>query len=530
MAGHWCAALVRGLSRRTALRRYLVLLVLLVPSLAMRTADSRAARVDPSPERAAALIIVPHSAVPREPIFVSGSGFGPSERLAFYWDGARRWPQRAVTTTAGTFAGAEIWVGAREASGNHLLVVLGQTTHQRAQTTILVPWPHVDIAPKVVAQKGRLIISGSGFGSSERLTFYWDGARRWPPHSVATTVGTFAGAQIWMARNETIGRHRILVVGQTTGRTAEAVGMVRVARQASAIAAHTLPAATATATSAHPIKTVFVLVMENYNWSQIAANPSAPYINNVLLPAASYTQRYYNPSHLHPSLPNYLWLEAGTNFGITNDAGPDVNHQSTNQHLVTLLQRAGISWKAYDEGISGTDCPLHDRYPYVTSVNPFVYFDDVTNGNDPSSATCIAHLRPFGELATDLHANSVARYNYITPNLCDDMHSSCAPMNDPVRQGDTWLSTVVPQILNSQAYTDGGAIFITWDEGEGSSNDGPIGMMVLSPGAKGHGYTNSITYTHSSTLRTIEEIFGVTPFLGDAAHATDLRDLFVNFP
>jgi len=35
---------------------------------------------------------------------------------------------------------------------------------------------------------------------------------------------------------------------------------------------------------------------------------------------------------------------------------------------------------------------------------------------------------------------------------------------------------------------------------------------------------------HSSTLRTIEEIFGVTPMLGDAANATDLSDLFVSFP
>jgi len=32
------------------------------------------------------------------------------------------------------------------------------------------------------------------------------------------------------------------------------------------------------------------------------------------------------------------------------------------------------------------------------------------------------------------------------------------------------------------------------------------------------------------TLRTVEEIFGVTPMLRDAANATDLSDLFVRFP
>ena len=43
------------------------------------------------------------------------------------------------------------------------------------------------------------------------------------------------------------------------------------------------------------------------------------------------------------------------------------------------------------------------------------------------------------------------------------------------------------------------------------------------------GYANTIEYTHSSTLRTLQEIFGVQPLLGDAANATDLSDLFSDF-
>ena len=78
--------------------------------------------------------------------------------------------------------------------------------------------------------------------------------------------------------------------------------------------------------------------------------------------------------------------------------------------------------------------------------------------------------------------------------------------------------------MSSAAYINGGVLFITWDEGMGG--DGPIGLIVLSPGAKQGGYSNSIRYTHSSLLRTIQEILGVRPLLGDAADATDLRDLF----
>ena len=275
---------------------------------------------------------------------------------------------------------------------------------------------------------------------------------------------------------------------------------------------------------------MFVILMENHNWSSIQGNASAPYINSTLLPMASYAKQYYNPPGNHPSEPNYLWLEAGTNFGIRDDNSPANNHQGTTSHLVSLLNAAGVSWKTYQEDISGTVCPVTD-YPgqlYVTPHNPFVFFDDVTGSNNPADAYCIVHVRPYSELATDLSNNTVARYNFITPNVCNNMHSSCAPLNDNVKQGDVWLSTEVPRILASQAYTHKGVLFITWDEAE--TGDGPIGMIVLSPVAKSGGYSNRIHYTHSSTLRTVEEIFGVSPLLGDAANATDLRDLLVSFP
>jgi hypothetical protein len=67
------------------------------------------------------------------------------------------------------------------------------------------------------------------------------------------------------------------------------------------------------AASLPPIQTVFIILMENHNWSSIKGSPDAPYINS-LLPQASYCEQYYTPPGNHPSLPNYLWLEAGTNL------------------------------------------------------------------------------------------------------------------------------------------------------------------------------------------------------------------------
>ncbi len=275
------------------------------------------------------------------------------------------------------------------------------------------------------------------------------------------------------------------------------------------------------------VKTVFIILMENTSWSGIRGNASAPYINNGLMPMASHAEQYFTPPGLHPSLPNYLWLEAGTNFNVTSDVDPSSGHQGATNHLVTLLKNAGISWTSYQEDISGTTCPLTAVNQYAPKHNPMVYFDDVTNTNNTGSTYCISNVRPFAQLIGDLQSNTVSHYNFITPNLCDDMHggTGCPSGNALITQGDTWLSNTVSMILSSQAYSNSGAIFITWDEGT-SSSDGPIGMIVVSRLAKGGGYSNTVHYTHSSTLRSMQEIFKVTPPLRDAANATDLSDLF----
>ena len=282
-------------------------------------------------------------------------------------------------------------------------------------------------------------------------------------------------------------------------------------------AADSDPLASASVGDLSSVKTVFIILFENNDWASITPSV-APYIRQTLVPLGAHAEQYFNPPGNHPSEPNYIWLEAGDNLGLTtdDDAGMS-NSTSTMDHLVSYLENVGISWKAYQEGVSGTDCPMSSSGEYAAKHNPFVFFRDVTNDNDPNSTYCIAHIRPYSEFATDLQNNTVARYNFITPNLCNDMHDC------DISTGDGWLSQEVPKILASQAYQDNGALFITWDEGD--PDDGPIGMIVLSPLAKIN-YSNSIYYTHSSTLRTMQEIFGVRPFLRDAATAADLSDLF----
>ena len=271
------------------------------------------------------------------------------------------------------------------------------------------------------------------------------------------------------------------------------------------------------------VRTVFVIVMENKRWSDIDGSPDAPYLNG-LLPQASYCENYRSPGNLLFSVPNYLWLEAGTHFGNLDGDGPAVARVSSTNHLVTQLNHAGIEWRGYMESMPYGSIGVASVFPYRAQNNPFAFFDDVTSNYD----YCTNHVRPYAEFAGDLAAGRIGRYNFVVPNLTNDMHDLAPGSTSLIKQGDDWLARELPPILNSSAFSNNGAVFILWDQ-TGLLEDAPIGMIVLSPLAKGGGYASFVPYDHSSTLRTMQEIFGVRPYLGAAANASPLGDLFKDF-
>jgi hypothetical protein len=347
------------------------------------------------------------------------------------------------------------------------------------------------------------------------------------------------------------------------------------------------------ATHAAEVKTVFVVAMENHNWTQpvtdvtapqqIFNNPNAPYINSLVTPGnpnaaqVSYASAYHNvlatptganPS-IHPSEPNYIWMEGGTNYGVLNDNTPygtNGTNQNTTNHFSTLLTSAGKTWKSYQEDID-TDAagnvlpnsqwvsPIGNRsgsytttpnayngslqYDYAAKHNPQIFFSDTNGGNDATPANPAAHFyAPLQQLQTDLTNNTVANYNWITPNQFNDMHTTLAGGykgltgdSARIKQADDFLSQIVPTIMASQAYQDNGAIMLWWDESEGTNaNDftHTIPFILISPLAKGNAYASNLNYSHSSSLRTLQNIYGVdSTYLGDAANAANLSDLFV---
>jgi phospholipase C len=263
------------------------------------------------------------------------------------------------------------------------------------------------------------------------------------------------------------------------------------------------PLATAPATSPPQWKgTVFTIVMENHSRGQILGSAKAPYINQLASQGA--VAEGYHDSYVHPSEPNYFWMVAGQNFGILDDKDPSAHHIASTSHLVDQLELAGLTWKSYQESM-GDPCGLTSHGRYAAKHNPFAYFDDI-NGWDGTAfhpeKRCNAHVVDYTQLDVDLANNALPRYVFITPNLDNDMHDGS------IEQGDRWLSNEVPKLLASDAYKNGGVIFLLWDEGGGSpaSDDPPF--LAVSPNAA-VGMRSQVDYDTSSYLKTVQNILGV---------------------
>ena len=145
-----------------------------------------------------------------------------------------------------------------------------------------------------------------------------------------------------------------------------------------------------------------------------------------------------------------------------------------------------------------------------------VYFDDLRN----NTTRCNSHDVPYTVLASDLASKATTpNYALIVPNLCNDMHD-CS-----VSAGDTWLKNNLPAILNSPACTvDTCLLILAWDEDDGSQNNQVLTIFAGS-GAKTGGVTSSVSYTHFSMLRTIENIFGLPTQTSNDAAASPMNDL-----
>jgi hypothetical protein len=260
-----------------------------------------------------------------------------------------------------------------------------------------------------------------------------------------------------------------------------------------------------------------VVVLENKGYGQVIGNSGAPYVN-ALARRFGLATRFFGVAH--PSLPNYLALTAGSTLGVSSDC---TSCRFDQRNLATQLDSADVAWKAYAAGVPSRCFQGADAPGYRKALNPFVYFESVTD--DPELCSRIV---PMEQLSTDLRAGSLPAFSWITPSLCQDTHR-CG-----VAAGDRYLSRLVPPLLRGLG--PNGALFLLWDEGIsgrgccGAPGGGHVPAIVIGPGVRPHSQTGA-SLNDYAVLRTLEAAFELPPLRHArlADHAA-LASLFVRPP
>lgn len=240
------------------------------------------------------------------------------------------------------------------------------------------------------------------------------------------------------------------------------------------------------------------MVLENHSFSEVAGH--SPYLNALARDcglATDYT------AITHPSLPNYLALTSGGTDGVTSDC------TSCTVQASSLFGQLGGDWRSYLQALPSQGYRGAFSGAYAKKHNPAAYYTRV--------ADYARDALPLGALPGGLSRGSLARFNLIVPDLCDDEHD-CS-----VDTGDRWLQAWMPRILRSQAYRNGRtALFVTYDEGSGGDNR--VYTVVVAPSVR-RGTVSAEPFDHYSLLRTIERMLGL-PCLAAACRASSMAAPF----
>jgi hypothetical protein len=223
---------------------------------------------------------------------------------------------------------------------------------------------------------------------------------------------------------------------------------------------------------------VIWILLENKAYSDISANPNAPYLNSLMSSCAvAHVQ-----AATHPSLPNYIALTSGTTHGIHDDKNPSA-HPLSGPSIFSQLKG---NWRSYAESMPHA-CTLTNSGKYAPRHVPATYYTNVRS-------LCKTHVLPYSKVP-----NLSSAFTMITPNLTHDMHSG-AGLQQQIKNGDRYLAGFLPKLFASTAYKSGRtAVIVTWDEGRGTNNVVP--GIVISPAV---GPTDLGTMTDADVLHFTE--------------------------
>jgi phosphatidylinositol-3-phosphatase len=254
---------------------------------------------------------------------------------------------------------------------------------------------------------------------------------------------------------------------------------------------------------------VWIIVLENTDYRDVVGDAEMPYLNG-LIDHYGLAEAYSGVGR--PSQPNYLALFSGSTQGVRDNDEHDIDAPT----IADAIEASGRTWREYAENVP-PDCfkgasatgGRDGSGEYRRKHAPAISFMSISG--DATRCSFIEDMTAFRPGAAD--------YSLIIPNMCHDAHDC------PRKQADAWLAAHVPAILDSEAFRNGGALFVTFDEDRGDSpGGGHVATVVASP-LVAAGTRSSARYDHYSLLRTIEDAWGLD-CLARACDAQPMRDLF----
>src|SRR5467141_3361160 len=274
------------------------------------------------------------------------------------------------------------------------------------------------------------------------------------------------------------------------------------------------------ATSGLNFDYVLTIIMENHNICDIYTHCGGTATYMTALADAYSISLQDNYCNVNPSLPNYLCLTGGTDFGCSGyDGGPNSNPCTNSAwNSVNIIDRilgAGFTFKAYMEDMP-SNCYTSDSGNYAVRHDPFVYYNDIVSNSTRCNQVVPAGTAGSALLADLLSTSTASNYMWMTPDVCNDMHD-CS-----IAVGDAYLSVLVPAILATPVFaTERAALFVVFDEGYGN----PTYAAWAGPVVKTN-YTSSTYYDAYSVLKTIESKWNLAPLRGNDGNATSMDEFF----
>jgi hypothetical protein len=294
-----------------------------------------------------------------------------------------------------------------------------------------------------------------------------------------------------------------------------------------------------------------MIIGENTTYDHVTPT-NAPYLMGTIRPRSAWLNDYWGATHW--SQANYVALVTGQFTRCEQQDYGAACHQDVD-NLFHQLDVERLTWTTWleggsarcDTGMGGTcetttPCPLTGFY---TTGNPAILFDNIEGPGGIWSATnpsqeCLQNDVPAGD-ATDpmgffhqaLASGDLANFNLVIPNGCEDGEGNCAPINNRYTQFDAFLAREVPLILASPGFRANDLIVVVYDEDEraggmaaknGLGQGGHTICAILSPSIVPGDY-DDITY-HYSLLRTIQDGFGISDYLGHAAEVAPISTIW----